>query len=280
MLADNDEQPVWLSTACAGQADRRIAIPTVLLLAAMFAITAPFAKHQLGIIPALIPSHLTAVAITDLLTAGLLLAHFKITRSRALLVLGCGYLFTAGMIVPFALSFPGLFSEAGLLPGSGPQTTVWLYLFWHAGFPLFVMAYARVKDDDRAQREIEPSRNSSGRAILCGVGLALLAVVALVLLATLGSALLPPILQNQVYTSEKNVIVAAVWMLCATALVVLWRRRPHSVLDLWLMVALFAWLCEVALSAAFSGQRYDVGFYAGRLFGLLAATFVLMMMQV
>jgi hypothetical protein len=71
-LADDDEQPVWLSTACAGQADRRFAIPTVLLLAAMFAIIVPFAKHQLGSIPALIPSHLTAVAITDLLTAGLL----------------------------------------------------------------------------------------------------------------------------------------------------------------------------------------------------------------
>jgi PAS domain S-box-containing protein len=279
-LADDDKQPVWLSTACAGQADRRLAIPTVLLLAAMFAVIAPFAKHRLGSIPAIIPSHLTAVAITDLLTAGLLLAQFNITRSRGLLVLGCGYLFTACMIIPHALSFPGLFSEAGLLPGSGPQTTVWLYSFWHAGFPLVVIVFARMKDDDRAERGSEQSRNSSGPAILCGVGIVLLAVVALVLLATIGSALLPPILHNQVYTSEKNIIVAAMWLLCATALLVLWRRRPHSVLDLWLMVVLFAWLCEVALSTVFSGQRYDVGFYAGRLFGLSAATFVLMMMQV
>ncbi|MGA2291649.1 MASE4 domain-containing protein, partial [Bradyrhizobium sp.] len=279
-MADDDEQPAWLSTACAGRADRRLAIPTVLLLAAMFAIIVPFAKHPLGSIPALIPSHLTAVAIVDLLTAGLLFAQFNITRSRALLVLGCGYLFTALVIIPFALSVPGLFSEAGILPGSGPQTTVWLYLFWHAGFPLVVIVFALVKDDDRAQREIEPSRNSSGPAILCGVGIVLLAVVALVLLATIGSALLPPMFQNQVYTSEKNIVVTALWMICATALLVLWRRRPHSVLDLWLMVVLFAWLCEVALTAVFSGARYDVGFYAGRLFGLSAATFVLMMMQV
>jgi hypothetical protein len=83
-LADDNKQPVWLSTACAGQADRRFVIPIVLLLATMFAIIVPFAKHQLGGIPALIPSHLTAVAITDLLTAGLLLAQFNITRSRAL----------------------------------------------------------------------------------------------------------------------------------------------------------------------------------------------------
>lgn len=215
------------------------------------------------------------------MTAGLLLAQFNVTRSRALLVLGCGYLFTACMIIPHALSFPGLFSEAGLLPGSGPQTAVWLYSFWHAGFPLIVIVFARMKDDDRAELGIEQSRNSSGPAILCGVGTVLLAVVALVLLATIGSALLPPLLQNHV-TSEKNIniIGAAIWMLCATALLVLGRRRPHSVLDLWLMVVLFAWMCEVALSTVFSGQRYDVGFYAGRLFGLSAATFVLMMMQV
>jgi len=153
------------------------------------------------------------------------------------------------MVVPFALSVAGVFSEAGILPGSGPQTTPWLYMFWHAGFPLVVVVFAVVKGDDRAQLEIEQSRNSSGPAILCGVGIVLLAVVALVLLATIGSALLPPMIQNQVYTSQKNIIVAAVWMICAAALLVLWRRRPHSVLDLWLMVVLFAWLCEVALTA-------------------------------
>jgi len=54
----------------AAQTLRRLAIPTVLLLAAMFAIIVPFAKHPLGNIPALILSHLTAVAIIDLLTAG------------------------------------------------------------------------------------------------------------------------------------------------------------------------------------------------------------------
>jgi PAS domain S-box-containing protein len=279
-MTDDNEQTEWLATARAGRADRRLAIPIVLLLAAVFAIIVPFAKHQLGSIPALILSHLTAVAIIDLLTAGLLLAQFNITRSRALLVLGCSYLFTACMIIPFALSVPGVFSEAGVLPGSGPQTTGWLYMFWHAGFPLVVIVFALVKDDDRAQLEIEESKNSSGPAILCGVGIVLLAVAALALLATIGSALLPPIFQNQVYTSEKNIIVAALWMICATALLVLWRRRPHSVLDLWLMVVLFAWLCEVALTAVFSGQRYDVGFYAGRLFGLSAATIVLMIMQV
>src|SRR6202043_1280557 len=88
-----------------------------------------------------IPSYESALAINDLITAVLLFAQFSILRSRALLVLACGYLFTAAMVVVHVLTFPGLFSPTGLL-GAGPQSTAWLYMFWHGGFPLTVIAYA------------------------------------------------------------------------------------------------------------------------------------------
>ena len=85
----------------------------------------------------------------------LLFSQFMRLRSRALLLLAAGYLFDALMIVPHALSFPGVFSETGLLH-AGPQTTAWLYAFWHAGFPLFVLAYAlrprRAADTLRCRR--------------------------------------------------------------------------------------------------------------------------------
>ena len=112
------EQPVLLSTAPATA--RRLAArasPVVLLsLARSSSSAVPFAKQQLGLRLGFIPIYQTALAITDLMTAGLLLAQFNITRSRALLVLGCGYLFTGCMVVPHTLSYPGLFSETGLLP--------------------------------------------------------------------------------------------------------------------------------------------------------------------
>jgi len=62
---------------------------------------------------------------------------------------------------------------------------------------------------------------------------------------------------------------------CAAAL---WWRRPHTVLDLWLMVVMCAWLFDIALCAVFNAARFDVGWYAGRICGLLAATFVLVML--
>lgn len=127
----------------------------------------PFAKNQLGYVFGFIPIYQTALAITDLMTAGLLLSQFRIARSPALLVLGCGYLFTGCMVIPHTLSYPGLFAEFGLLPASGPKTTAWLYMFWHAGFPLVVIAYAWLKDT--AGKSELKLKGSAWRAILCGI---------------------------------------------------------------------------------------------------------------
>ena len=181
------EQPVLLSTAPAQRADGRLAISVVLALFAIFLVSVPFAQIQFPYVWGFIPIYQTALAITDLLTAGLLLAQFNITRSRALLVLGCGYLFTGCMVVPHALSYPGLFSETGLL-GAGPKTTAWLYMFWHGGFPLVVMAYAWLKGRDGETPSIaQEPQGSCRRAILGGIAVVLVATLALTLLSTVGA---------------------------------------------------------------------------------------------
>ena len=64
------------------------------------------------------------------------------------------------------------------------------------------------------------------------------------------------------------------------ALLALWLRRPHSVLDVWLMVVMSAWLFDIALSAILNVARFDLGFYVGRLYGLVAASFVLTVLLV
>ncbi len=51
------------------------------------------------------------------------------------------------------------------------------------------------------------------------------------------------------------------------ALFVLWLRRPHSLIDIWLMVVLCAWLFDIALSAIVNVARFDLGFYVGRIYG-------------
>jgi two-component system NtrC family sensor kinase len=80
------------------------------------------------------------------------------------------------------------------------------------------------------------------------------------------------------YTPVMITVVSSVWGLSLLALASLWWRRQRSVLDLWLMVVMCAWLFDIALAAVLNAGRFDLGFYAGRIYGLLAASFVLVVL--
>src|SRR5262245_55725428 len=141
------QQPsVFLSTLPAQRREQSVALGVVLVSTVVFLGIAPFATTPLWPLPAFIPIYESALVINDLITAIFLFGQFYISRRRSLLLLACGYLFTAAMAVSHALTFPGLFAPTGLL-GAGPQSTAWLYMFWRAGFPLLVIAYALRPDN-------------------------------------------------------------------------------------------------------------------------------------
>ena len=269
-----NEQPYFISSMPAGERERRLALAVVAVSALIFLAVVPFAKVQLAAVPAFIPIYECALVVNDLITAALLFGQYTIVRTRAMLVLASAYVFTAFVAVFHALTFPGLFAPTGLL-GAGPQSTAWLYMFWHAGFPLLVIAYAWLKGADRTHA---PMRASSPRAILTAIGGAFVAALLLAMLATAGQGALPAIMQANRYTPAMIGIVSSVWIFSFLGVVALWRERPHTVLDLWLMVVMCAWLFDIALSAVLNQGRYDVGFYAGRVYGLAAATFVLLVL--
>jgi light-regulated signal transduction histidine kinase (bacteriophytochrome) len=82
------------------------------------------------------------------------------------------------------------------------------------------------------------------------------------------------------YTPAMIAVVSSVWVLSLVALAVLWRRGPHTVLDIWLMVVMCVWIFDIALAAVFNAGRFDLGFYAGRIYGLLASSFVLWLLLI
>ena len=265
------DRSIFLSTLPPTGRDRTVALAVVGISSVLFVCTAPFAGVPLAPVPAFIASYQSALAINDVITAVLLFSQFGILRSRALLLLASAYLFTAAAAIVHALTFPGLFAPAGLL-NAGPQTTVWLFMIWHSGFPLLMLAYALLKDGDGGAAMI---RGSAGRAILGSILTVIVAISALTWIVTSGHDLLPTLLSGGHYTPTMVGVVAAVWSLSLAALLVLLFRRPHSVLDIWLMVVMCAWLFDIALSAILNVARFDLGFYAGRFYGLCAATFVL-----
>jgi PAS domain S-box-containing protein len=268
------ERRNFLSTLPPSPTDRRLAAAVVAASALVFAVTAPFARVQLPAVWAFVPSYQSALAVNDVITAILLYAQARTLNSRALMLLASGYLFTALMAIVHALTFPGLLAPTGLL-GAGPQSTAWLYMFWHGGFPLLVIGYALTKRT--ANGAGETPRAGRG-AIALSVAAVAAVVCGLTLIATAGHDLLPDIMQGNRYTPAMITVVSLVWGASLAALLLLWFRRPHSVLDLWLMVVMGAWLADIALAAMLNGGRFDLGFYAGRVFGLLAATFVLVML--
>jgi len=260
----------FLSTEPARPGEKRLAWIVVVLSLLLFLGGLPFVRTPLPHIPAFIPSYDAALWIIDTIIAWLLFSQFMRLRSRAVLLLATGYLFDAVMIVPHVLTFPGVFSQTGLL-GGGPQTTPWLYVFGHAGFPLFVLAYAL-----RTRDTTDTPRISPGRAVAIAIAAVALLSIGLTLFATAGHDLLPIIIHSGNYSLLATKGIGLTMLVLTTAaLLVLWFRGPPAVLDLWLMVVMFAWLLDIVFSGVFGSSRYELGFYAGRIYGLLAASFVL-----
>jgi hypothetical protein len=81
----------------------------IVTLVIAFVITAgPLSAVQLPRIDAFVPAYTMAMFVIDSMTAVLLFAQFSIQRSRALLVLSNGYLYTALILIPWMLTFPGV----------------------------------------------------------------------------------------------------------------------------------------------------------------------------
>ena len=267
-----EEQHFVLTNLPPSLAQRRLALAVVLALLVAFVITAgPLSTIQPGRIGAFVPAYATAIFATDLFTAVLLFAQFSILRSRALLLIASGYLYTALIVIPWMLTFPGVFTPGGLL-GAGLQTTTWLYTLWHAGFPMFVIAYALSKDADPSEG---PWQGSAVAPILSSVAATAALVCAVTFFVTVGHDLLPRESLDPVRFSTVWIYAAGcLGLLIVVALVVLWMRR-RSVLDLWLMVVMCAYLIEIYLITFPVPVRYSIGWYSGRIFGLVSSSLVL-----
>jgi PAS domain S-box-containing protein len=264
------DRNIFLSTLPAKPRERMVAMVVVGVSSVIFVCTAPFASIPMPKIPAALASYQSALTIIDLLTTILLFSQFAILRSRGLLLLGSGYLFTGAIAVAHVLSFPGVFAPSGLLH-AGTQTTAWLYLVWHGGFPVFVLGYGLLKDRDGGAR-IKGSVSFAIAGSIVGVGAAIAAVVWFV---TSQHDLLPILVIDQHYMPGLVRVVSALWVVNLAALLVLLVRRPYSVLDVWIIVVMCAWLFDIALSTILNVERFDLGFYVGRIYGLFAASFVL-----
>ena len=252
----------------------RAAIAVVMIAIVAFAVVAPFSSRQAATLNAFFPSLDAIVLVVDLITAVKLYAQFLISRSRSLLVLASGYLFTAFIVIPHALTFSGAFSSTGLF-GAGLQTGSWLFIFWHIGFAAALLGYAISKDMKRGRLAAE---TAVVREIRWSVATVVALVSGIAWLTTGGEALLPPIILDTSRLSP--FVIYPIWftiLITAAGLVILVFRR-RSVLDLWLIVVAAVFIGELAFSGLLPTVRFSVGFYAGRVFSLVTSSIVLIVL--
>jgi len=257
------------------RAQKRLALGVVLVLFVCFVGAAgPLSTIPLTRVDAFMPAYGTAIFVNDSISAALLFAQFSVLRSRALLALASAYLWTGFIAIPWVLTFPGVFPGAGPL-GAGLQSTACLYFCWHVGFTLFVIVYVFLKDLDPIKGLSESGVRA---AVLASVGSVAALVFGATVLVTAGNALMPPIMLDTVRISNVWFYVAGpTAALIVVTLVLLWLRR-RSVLDLWLMVVLCAYTIEIALISFPVPTRFSLGWYVGRVYGLLAGSLVLLIL--
>jgi signal transduction histidine kinase len=273
-VADISEEQIHFSSNLApGPAQKRLALVLVLaLLIVFFLVIGRYGSIQLAPVAGFVPIFSTATFLIDLITAILLFAQFSILRSRALLVIASGYVYTALIVIPWTLTLPGAFASGSLI--GGVQSPAGLFFSWHAGFAVFVIVYALSTDaSDRF------TKSSARTAIVLSCVLMAVVVSAIAFVCVAGEALLPRVTLDPLHFAPQwpYLVGAPIVLLSILALIVLWARR-RSMLDLWLMVVMFLYAIEIPLTYYPSPFRFSLGWYTVRVFGFFSSILILIVL--
>ena len=265
---EEQDFPLIIANMPATGQQKAMAVGVAVLLIVTAAVIAPFASVQLGQINGFIPVLQTTLSLAELITATLLFSQFSIQPQRALLALASGYIFSGSFAFLQTLAFPGGYAPAALI-GDTLNTAAWMYVLWHTMFPAAILVYALSKDTTRAAWL--PGRPAM-TAIVITIACVLAAIAGLTWIVTTKTEYLPRFYATDIrlQTQLGNQINIALWLWGFTALAVLAFRR-RTILDLWLMVTLLAYMPSFLVAIIGSSVRFTVGWYAARCFVLVGS---------
>lgn len=263
--------PIVITAMPINAVQRRAALGLVVLLFVIGVAITPIASLPGPHIDAFVPVLQTVACLIDLITAGLLFSQYLVRPLRAGLVIACGYLFGGLFAFAQTLAFPGAYSATGLI-GDGRNTAAWLFVLWHTAFPLAVLIYALSKDREEVPSHPVKSPTLTIAGMIAGV---LAVTAALIFMASALPDFLPSLYYDATrqtkWASAANVYL---WLLNNVALITLFLRR-RTILDLWLMVTLFAWWPNFLVATFVTMVRFSVGWYIARCFAVVASSTLL-----
>jgi diguanylate cyclase (GGDEF)-like protein len=260
------------ASVSAPTSQRRLALAICILVVAVTVIALPERSTRLAAVPSFLAAFGAAVCIGYVLTAFLLFSQFINSRLVPLCALGATYLYAGLIAIPQIGSYPGLTPDNDLF-GAGPQTSAWLWILWHGGFALGIIAFVIVERKSPPRLEEATMR----RTLIGTIGATVTLVVALTVLTTLFAGRLPRLVINVNYEGVFHYgvgqavifagVVALGGLMATTA-------RAMTVVRLWLVVAATAALADSVLTLM-SGSRYSFGWYLARIDSLIVSVTVL-----
>lgn len=226
--------------------------------------TAPSANLRLPAIAPFLPMCALTVFTTSIIAAFLLGAQFTVMRRPVLGALAGAYAFAATTVALQLLAYPGVFSPAGLL-GARRYGAAWIWMFWHAGFPLLVVIALLTRY--RLANRLDRTRHV-GRWLAALIGVPAASGIALGVVALYADLPGPfdPSLDNALFAA--NLAASVVWAInLGSIAAALFIGRMRTTLDVWLVVVLLACFTDTSLNLL-STTRFSVGWYVARLFSM------------
>lgn len=233
--------------------------------------------HGTQLLPAVIwvpVAHALVLAIICGFTAVLVMGQALASRRRGYLLLGGTYVYVTVVLLLFPLVFPGAIVEGEPLLG-GIQSSISLFYSWHFVFPLsLIVSVAVLWSDERSNRR---------PGLPVGVWSATAIAVALGLL-TFALAVAQPV--GLLADGELTTVAVAmdVVLVAVSAIAVAltgFTSRSGGQIHRWLFaVALL--LLGAAMVNLFAPERWTLGWYFDRLFGMfaMAALFAVLLLTI
>jgi diguanylate cyclase (GGDEF)-like protein len=233
----------------------------------------PFLREDLGASSAFLPACLIAVALLNLLTAGLLALQFLGLGSSQLLGLAAAY-FGAGLFaVVHLVVLRGALGGDGALLDAGPQAAAWLWAIGHGGLPLALAAALWGGPPDWRRRLAGPTARRT-RAVVLALSFVVALVGALTAVVVGEGADLPTIAVNG-RLSDLGLVAGPIALgLDLLALVIVARRGRRSPIEQRLLVVVACTFAGTALALA-ALAKYTVGWYASGLLDLTGSALLL-----
>ncbi|WP_261305530.1 MASE4 domain-containing protein [Paenibacillus andongensis] len=261
-----------LVTMQSNPSQRRFAFMIGAIVTLISLLSVPFVRIQLVELQAYQPAIFSTIICFELITAYVIYSQFKINRSPAVLVLFAAYLFSGGMNLVYILTFPRVFTESGLFH-AGTQTSVWLYVFLHAGFPLAIALYMMMESKFVNVHYSALKAKRLGLYTLIGV---VLLITGLTYITTHFKNQLPIVLYQGKLTPLfiYGLGLPIVFITLLTLIVYYKRTKASTVTSTWLCVAILASMLDVAIILC-GGGRFSVGWYVARWNSFVCANIVL-----